>query len=196
MDIADYVILVVLLFSAWDGYRTGLVKQLVRLTGTILAYVVAWQFHGILTPIVDHWLLGTVFKHVHSLSSASIPIVGLLGSGTTIPTVATIAKAVANALSFGVVFYVALIVIRYLGHLLNTLFSLPVLSFVNRVAGLVAGAVVAFMLIAVLINVASYLPASPIKAQIKQSSLAPMFQEPVKELAHIEGSWLSSAKPA
>ena len=98
-----------------------------------------------------------------------------------------IALAIANALSFGITFYVSLLLIRYLGHMLNALFSLPVLSFVNRIAGLLAGAVVAFLLIAVLINFGSFLPASPIKTQIQHSSLAPVFKQPVQELAHLEG---------
>ncbi len=182
MDIADWVIVAVLLFSAWDGYRTGFVAQLVRLFGTVIAYVSAWQFHGLLTPTLDHWLRATVLKHIHSPSV--VPALGLFNTGNT---VGTLAQAIASALSFGIVFYISLIVIRYAGHLLGTVFSLPVLSFVNRVTGLAAGVVVAFLLIAVLISVASYLPMSPVKTQIRHSALAPMFRQPVRELVKIEG---------
>ncbi len=182
MDIADWVIVAILVFSAWDGYRTGLVAQLVRFLGTVLAYVSAWQFHGLLTPTLDHWLRATVLKHMHS--SSLMPALSLFNTGNT---VGTLAQAIASALSFGIVFYVSLIIIRYAGHLLGAVFSLPVLSFVNRVAGLATGVVIAFLLIAVLLSVASYLPMSPVKTQISHSALAPMFRQPIRALIKIEG---------
>lgn len=198
MDIADYVILAILLFSLWDGYRTGFVRQLVRLLGTVIAYVVAWQFHGMMTPWLDHVLSTTLFRHVHSPTVASLapglpaPLFGLLGAkpGAFLP-IPILVKTIASGLSFGIFFYLTLIVIRYLGHFLNTLFSLPVLSFFNRIAGLVAGGVVAYLLIAVCLNVASFLPASPVRSQIVDSALAPMFRQPVSQLEKWEGAWPS-----
>lgn len=182
MDIADWVIVAILLFSAWDGYRTGLVSQLVRFLGTVIAYVSAWQFHGLLTPTLERWLRATVLKHMHTPSAA--PALNLFNTGNTM---GTLAFAIASALSFGIVFYISLVIIRFAGHLLGALFSLPVLSFVNRLAGLAVGVVIAFLLIAVLISVASYLPMSQVKTQIHHSALAPLFRQPVKEFVKIAG---------
>jgi len=195
MDIVDYVMLAILLFSLWDGYRTGLIKQLVRLFGTVVAYFAAWQWHGLLTPWLDHLLLTTLFKHANQnittavQSSIPAPLFGLLGThhGSLLP-ISMLVQTIASALSFGIVFYISLIIIRYLGHLLNSVFSLPVLSFVNRVTGLFAGGVVAYLLIAVCLNVASYLPTSPIRSQILSSSLAPLFRQPVHQLEQWEGA--------
>lgn len=198
MDLADYVILAILVFSLWDGYRTGFVKQLVRLFGTVIAYIAAWQFHGLLTPWLHHLLATTLFKHAvgttGTVSHARVPapLFGLLGTtpGTLLP-IPMLIETIANALSFGIVFYVSLLLIRYVGHLLNSVFSLPVLSFVNRVMGLVAGGIVAYLLVAVVLNVASFLPTSPVRAQIIHSSLAPMFRGPVQQLEKWEGAWPS-----
>ena len=182
MDIADWIILAVLLFSAWEGYRTGFVRQLVRLSGTLLAYVAAWQLSPYVLPYLNPWVLHTLLKNVHSASS--IPIVGMLGTGSNI---AAVAKAIAGAMAFGVVFFVALLLVRYLGHLLNAVFSLPLLNWVNRLLGLGAGLVVAFLIVAVLLDVGTYLPASAVKTQIRESALAPMFSQPVLALERMEG---------
>lgn len=182
MDIADYAILAILVFSVWDGYRTGFVAQLVRLFGTVLAYLAAWQFHSFLTPPIDHWLVSTVFRNVRS--AQTIPVANLFESGSTVPA---LAKAVAGVLSFGAVFFLALILIRYLGWLLNAIVRLPGLSFVNRVLGAAAGLLVAFLIVAVLIDVAAYLPQSTVRTQIENSALAPMFRQPLQELARMEG---------
>ena len=182
MDIADWVILAVLLFSAWDGYRTGLITQLVRLLGTVLAYIAAWQFHGVLVPPLKKWLLENVLKNVHSLKD--VPIVNLLSSGGTVNQ---LGATIANVLAFSVVFYISLLLIRYLGHLLNSVFHLPGLSFFNRMAGLTAGVVVAVLLIAVLIDFAAYIPVPQLKAQINHSTLSPMFKQPIVELAKLTG---------
>ncbi|MCY0892416.1 MAG: CvpA family protein [Acidibacillus sp.] len=183
LDIADIVIIVIIVFSAWDGYRTGFVVQVVRLLGTVLAYVLAWKFHSILTPTLARWLEGTVLKHIHHVTSS--PLFVLFG---TQPTRAGIAMAMGSAISFGIVFYLSLFIIRYVGHLLNVVMSLPVLSLINRFAGLVAGAVIAFVLIAVLISILSYVPVAPLKEQIMHSALAPMFQGLVRQLDKIESS--------
>ncbi len=182
MDIADWIILAILLFSAWEGYRTGFVRQLVRLSGTLVAYVAAWQLSPFVSPYLDTWVTQVLLKNIHSASA--IPIVGMLSTGSN---VAAVAKAIAGALAFGLVFFVALLLVRYLGHLLNAVFSLPLLSWINRLLGLAAGVVVAFLILAVLIDVGTYLPASAVKTQIRQSALAPMFTQPVQELARMEG---------
>ncbi len=180
MDIADWVIIAILLFSAWDGYRTGFVAQVVRLLGTVLAYVSAWQFHAYLTPAIANFLEGSVLKNVHSVTSS--PLFVLFG---TQPTRTDVASAMGNALAFGIVFYLSLLIIRYVGHLLNAVMSLPVLSLVNRFAGLVAGSVIAIALITVMISILSYVPVSPLKTQIMHSSLVPLFNGPVHELDKI-----------
>lgn len=180
MDIADWIILAVLLFSAWDGYRTGLISQLVRLLGTVLAYVSAWQFHAALVPPIKRWILDNALKNAHTLQT--VPIVNLLSSGGNMNQ---LGATIANVIAFGIVFYVSLLVIRYLGHLLNSVFHLPGLSFINRMAGLAAGIVVAVLLIAVLINFAAYIPVPALKAQISHSALSPMFKQPIVELAKV-----------
>ena len=182
MDIADWIILAVLVFSAWDGYRTGLISQLVRLLGTVLAYVSAWKFHSALVPPLRKWLLSNVLKNVHSLKD--VPVVNILSSGGSVHQLGT---TIANVLAFSIVFYVSLLVIRYLGHLLNSVFHLPGLSFFNRMAGMVAGVVVAVLLIAVLINFAAYIPVPELKTQISHSALSPMFKQPIVDLAKMTG---------
>lgn len=188
MDIADYVILLILLFSAFDGYRTGFVAQLVRIFGVVLAYVTAWKFHDVLTPAVEGSVRPLVTRNLHTFGS--VPFFGSLDTGSS---VTQIAHTIAGGVSFGIVFIASLILIRFLGRLLSALMSLPVLSLFNRMGGLVAGVVVAFMLVAVLINVAAYVPLPSLKTQIRHSSLAPMFRQPVQQLERIEG--LTPKKP-
>lgn len=183
MDIADYIILGVLVFSAFDGYRTGFVAQLVRLFGTIVAYIAAWQFHGVLTPVIEGFVRHTLLNGHHAVQNA--PLLRLFGGAAAISRAST---AISGVIAFAIVFYLALIVIRYAGHLLGAVMSLPVLSLVNRVAGMAAGVVVAFLLIAVLINVSMFLPYTPVRQQVHRSVLAPLFQAPVHELQKLEGN--------
>lgn len=189
MDIADYVILLILLFSAFDGYRTGFVAQLVRIFGVVLAYVAAWKFHGALTPAVEGSVRPLVAGNLRSF--ATVPFFGSMATGSS---VAQITHTISGGVSFGIVFIAALILIRFLGRLLSAVMSLPVLSLFNRVGGLVAGVVVAFMMVAVLINVAAYVPLAPLKVQIRHSALVPMFRQPVQQLERIEG--LTPKKPS
>lgn len=173
----------IVVFSSWEGYRTGFVAQVVRLLGTVIAYISAWKLHAFLTPTIAHWLLATVLKHMRYTPSG--PFVVFFGPQ---PSQGDVATAIASAISFGIVFYLSLLVIRYVGYMLNTVMSLPVLSFVNRLAGLAAGFAIAIALIAVLLSILSYVPASPLKEQLAHSKLVPMFKVPVRQLDKIEST--------
>jgi uncharacterized membrane protein required for colicin V production len=181
VDAADYVILAVLAFGAFDGYRSGFVRQLVRLFGTVVAYVAAWKFSFVLMPFATHFVSTTLLRNANAKSIE--PVLGLFGGDTT----ANVSHAIAQALAFGAVFVIALILVRYLGHLLNALMHLPLLSQLNRMLGLVAGLVVAFVVLAIAINVVAYIPSPLLKSQIRHSSLAPVFSAPVAQLTRIEG---------
>nr|NNM89861.1 CvpA family protein [Bacilli bacterium] len=182
MDVVDWIIVAILLFGAWEGYRTGFIRQIVRLFGTLIAYVAAWQLGSFVSPYLYPFVHGTLLKNVKQ--TTNIPIVGMLATGSTVTSVA---HAISGALAFGITFFIVLILVRYLGRLLSAVFSLPVLNFANRVIGLLVGGVVAALLIAVLINVGSYLPASSLKTQLSHSLLAPLFAQPVATLAKMEG---------
>ncbi len=57
MSLLDGIILVFILFFAWNGYRNGLVKEVFRIVGLVLSVFVAFQYAdliaGLLAPYLD-----------------------------------------------------------------------------------------------------------------------------------------------
>ncbi|MCL6548616.1 MAG: CvpA family protein [Alicyclobacillus sp.] len=118
MDLLDLIIVAVVALGGWNGYRTGLLRQVTRLFGTVIAY------------LLSMWLRPYVAPVVRSLHLFPAPQAGAFGS---------VLGDLSDAIAFAGVFAVTFVLLRYAAGLVDALFSLPVLSAVNRLAGLVVG---------------------------------------------------------
>lgn len=153
MDILDLIIVVIVALGGWNGYRLGLFRQITRLFGAVISYGLALWLRPYLSPVIDQFL-----QNAH----ASPPQAGVfhlfLGN-------------LSGAISFTVLFLVSFVLLRYAAGLIDALFSLPLLSTVNRLAGMAAGLVLAIVLVYVASLVAHYFNNPRLQTELSQSAI-------------------------
>lgn len=151
MDVIDLIIVLVLTLGGWNGYRTGLLRQLTRLFGTVIAYVFALWLRPYVAPVVRTWLP----LHTQNQSGLLTPWIGNIDNG----------------IAFALVFIVSFFLLRYAAGLLDALFSLPVLSTVNRLAGLVVGLALAVVFVYVITLLLHYVNDPRLQLQLQNSTI-------------------------
>ncbi|MCL6636789.1 MAG: CvpA family protein [Alicyclobacillus sp.] len=161
MNVLDLVMIAVVALGAWNGYRSGLFRQVTRLFGAVLAYFAGLWLRPYLAPVVAAWL-----------PQAKPAAVG--APATVMPW---LLGDLANALSFLAVFALSFFVLRYCASLLDTLFSLPGLSLLNRAAGLCVGAALAVVLVYVGTLAAHYVQNPRVQNALSQSLLVQWLDE-------------------
>ncbi|SHJ56788.1 membrane protein required for colicin V production [Alicyclobacillus tolerans] len=163
LDALDIIMLLVLLLGAWNGYRTGFIRQVTRLFGGIIAYAVSYWLRPYVAPVIEKW---------HILPN--IP----QGFATEI------FGNLSGAVAFLLIFVVTYLILRYAAGLLETLFSLPVLSFINRLAGLAAGILLTLLFLYIAVLVLHYIHNPALQAQLRHSQFAAWLSGKSLEEAH------------
>ncbi|WP_198850246.1 CvpA family protein [Alicyclobacillus sp. SO9] len=150
MDLLDLIIVIIVALGGWNGYRIGLIRQITRLFGAVLAYFLARWLQPYIAPAI---------KTMHLFPKQNNAFLNqFLGSFD-------------NAAAFAVVFVISFILLRYGVGLIDTLFQLPVLSTVNRLAGLVAGLIFAIVFVYVGALLASYIQQPSVQYQVHNSAV-------------------------
>lgn len=157
MNVVDLVIFVILIVGGWNGYRTGLVRQVTHVFGIVIAYVLAVWLRPYIVPVIEPML-----KKIHWSQPLHSPFHFLLGN-------------LSGMVAFAAVFVVAFVGLRLVGGLVEALFHLPVLSTLNRLAGLVAGLILALVLIYVAVLVVQYINAPGLQAALGNSAVVQWF---------------------
>lgn len=175
----DWVLTTALILFAWNGYRVGLVKQLFRVVGVFLSYLVAKTYAPLLSPYLIQYI-----PTLHP--KAETPLLGIQGTGAsdlyiysnTIKQSATnslqqvAAGSLGYALSFALLFLITYIVIRVAATFMNGIASLPILSFFNKTIGALAGVVFVVILESVVLHILMILPFPTAHQWIGSSGLA------------------------
>ncbi|EPZ42114.1 CvpA family protein [Alicyclobacillus acidoterrestris] len=151
-DVLDFIFFGVIALGGVNGYRLGVVRQVTRLFGAVIAYFVSYWLRPYVAPVIQNM---HVFSNAAKPSAASFLFGNLSG-----------------AIAFGLVFLVTFLLLRYAAGLLDALFSLPVLSFVNRMVGLVAGVALAILFVFVVAMILHYVNTPVIQQQLNHSSVA------------------------
>ncbi len=147
MNTLDYIMIGLVLLGGWNGYRAGMVKQLTRLFGVVIAYALARYLRPYLTPVLEQ-------MHIITQPQGAI---GLLFGN------------VDGAIAFGIIFIVAWLLLRYGAGLLDTLFHLPGLSLLNRLAGFIIGLVIVIVFLYIASLLAQYIPSPALQTALKHS---------------------------
>ncbi|QSO52466.1 CvpA family protein [Alicyclobacillus curvatus] len=153
MNIVDLIIVAIVALGGWNGYRLGIFRQITRLFGAVIAYFVALWLRPYLTPVVDNMLHGVSWMP---------PSTGVFS---------LVLGNLSGAVSFTVLFLVAFLLLRYAAGLIDALFSLPVLSTVNRLAGLIAGLVISIVFVYVATLVAHYINNDRLQSELSGSAI-------------------------
>ncbi|GMA51910.1 hypothetical protein GCM10025857_32670 [Alicyclobacillus contaminans] len=151
LDVLDFILFGIVALGGWNGYRSGLFRQITRLFGAVVAYAISLWLKPYVSPVVASFL--------HTQESGGT-VTGWLG---------LVVGDMSGAVSFALVFIVTWLLLRYAMGLVDTLFQLPVLSTVNRLAGLVVGLALAVLFIYVATLVAHYVQNPWLHMQLQHS---------------------------
>ncbi len=152
LDLLDLIIVGIIALGGWNGYRTGLIRQIMRLFGAVIAYFLSLWLKPYVAPTV------ATFLQRHYTAGNTSGVLGLyLGD-------------LSGAIAFGLVFVVTFLLLRYAIGLVDALFQLPILSTVNRLAGLVVGLILAIVFVFVATLVAGYVNNDWLQTQLHNSS--------------------------
>lgn len=134
----DLILILLLLASAWMGYRQGFLRQLFNLLSLVIALVVAWAGYQQLA---------------HQLASLfSVPILKITVGSLELDMLPL------KILSFLLLFSAVRLLIRWLGSLLGIVHGVPVLSTVNRWLGLCLSVLKTALILFLLFSVLSLFP--------------------------------------
>lgn len=153
MNLVDLIIIVIVALGGWNGYRTGLVRQVTRLFGVVIAYFVSLWLRPYVAPVI-----APVVNRAHWTPSQTGPMHYLLGDFS-------------GAIAFAGVFIITFLLLRFGAGLVDALFRLPVLSLFNRMAGLIAGLVLSIVFVYVASLVAHYVNSPPLQKQLNHSTV-------------------------
>ncbi|BCJ88097.1 CvpA family protein [Effusibacillus dendaii] len=168
MTTADIILSLLLLLFVWNGYRTGLVQQIVGFVGVFAGYWVAKTYSPNVTPLLQQ-LGGNVL-----MSSSSVQ--KTVDSGMA-PLIAPLMQNGYGVLAFILLFAVTVLVIRIVGRFLGIFVRLPGLSFLNRVSGLVVGLVIGVLVLVLVVNVGAFLPVDAVQTALQKSQIAHALQQ-------------------
>jgi uncharacterized membrane protein required for colicin V production len=143
-NIVDIVSAVLLVGSTAYGYHRGLIRQLISLTGFVVAYLVAFTLYGHVADVLRGWLPLTAFGPVEKYEE--------MITGWRLDTY------VYNALAFAILLFTVKIVLNVAGHLLDWLSRVPGLNMANRWTGAVLALAEAAILIVIAVHVVQYIP--------------------------------------
>ncbi len=116
----DVTIGILLLFALIDGYRKGLIMQLVGLATLVLAAIFGGRVAAVILPHLTGWI--------------------------------NITPEVARVLSFALAFAAIAILLTLVGRILQKFIDVVLLSFVNRLAGMVVAVATMMLFLSILLN--------------------------------------------
>ncbi|WP_239984898.1 CvpA family protein [Sporolactobacillus pectinivorans] len=154
----NIIILVLLAWGFFIGFKRGLVLQLVHLAGFVVAYIVAFMYYKQLTPVVKLWV-------PFPTSAAQSGTFSFLGN-------MNLQSAYYQAIAFLMLFIATKIVLAIFGHMLDFLAELPLIRSVNHLTGGLFGFAEFYLVIFILLYVGALTPISGLQSSINSSSLA------------------------
>ncbi|WNB93209.1 CvpA family protein [Bacillus sp. NEB1478] len=170
----DFILFIILLFGFLIGLKRGFIMQLVHLIGFVAAYIVAYLYYDDLAPKLELWI------PYPSSNNGSVSF--LLNS-------ISLEQAYYNAIAFAILFFATKIILQILGSMLDFLAHLPLLHTVNRWLGGLLGFIEIYLIVFILLYVATLVPIGNFQTYYENSWIAqgmvkntPVFSEAVKEM--------------
>ncbi|MCL1630580.1 CvpA family protein [Sporolactobacillus sp. CPB3-1] len=152
------VLLIILASGFFNGFRRGLILQLIHLAGFVIAYVVAMMYSKPLAGTLKFWI-------PFPTSASESSVFQFLGT-------MDLQSAYYQAIAFIILFLATKIILNIIGSTLNFLAELPILRSVNHLGGALIGFIEIYLILFFLLYAGSLTPVSGIQSAIAQSSLA------------------------
>jgi uncharacterized membrane protein required for colicin V production len=157
-NIVDITAAVLLIGGTAYGYHRGLIRQLISLTGFIVAYVIAFAFYDDVAPLLRSWIPLTAFEPVEKYEGI---VRGL-----------RLDVYVYNAIAFALLLFLIKIGLNVAGHLLDWLSRVPGLNMANRWSGALLALAEAALIIVIAVHVIQYVPAGAVRDSFGESRIS------------------------
>lgn len=153
----DLIIGAFVILSGINGWRTGLIRQIVSLVAVFLAWLIAKTSSHLLVPWIQGWF--------------PVPEMAPENPLRLIPGL-DVAAGVHGAVAFVLLFVVAFLAIKLLGSLLDLIAKLPGLSILNRLGGVGLGLLLSVLIAGILVHVLAFLPYDGLQWALQDSEIA------------------------
>lgn len=155
----DIILVLLIALIAYAGKRKGLMASVLSFASVIMAYIASAIFSGPLaaalkdTAVYDMALgrINDMIVQNPTLKNNELLADFMSESGIFLADKA--AMFILGILTSVIVFIIAIIVFKLISKMLNSVFKLPVLNFINSFGGLILGMVEGFMLTYILLAV-------------------------------------------
>lgn len=151
-------IIIILIFGFLVGLKRGFILQIIHLTGSIIAFLVASIKYDDLAPKLTLWIPYPNFTAVSEFDF--------------IFDNADLETAYYRAISFVVIFLGVKLILQIIGSMLDFVASLPVLKTLNGWAGALLGFIEIYLLVFIVLYVSALLPVESVQRSIQNSAVA------------------------
>lgn len=142
MNWLDYVLIFVLIYYLYNGFRQGLVKQVVGLAGFFIAFYCSLRWSGALRSYLDRVLkLDEVFVFLSQESEASLWLVDVI----------------INIVTFLMLMLIISLILSVLIQRLRIINKIPLVGPLNAISGAAIGTLKGLLIIFVFVSVISLL---------------------------------------
>ncbi|MEI5905562.1 CvpA family protein [Bacillus spongiae] len=170
----DLILLIIFVISFLIGLRRGFILQLIHMTGFIVAFVIAYIYHGDLAPKLTLWIPYPALDDQSTLK--------MIFDTTNLD------GAYYRAIAFALIFFSVKIVMQIIGSMLDFLAHFPLLKQFNSLAGAILGFLEIYLIVFILLYISALLPIGLIQTAINESFIAemmikhtPIFSDQFKE---------------
>lgn len=154
----DFILLIMIIMGFFIGMRRGFILQLIHMVGFWVSFLAAYLFFDDLAPRLRLWI---PYPEPEPGSEIGLLIGGI---GTE--------EAFYRAIAFVVIFIAARIVLGMIGSALDFVASIPVLRTLNVWAGGILGLLEIYLIILILLYVASLVPSPALQQALDGSLIA------------------------
>ncbi|HAP32737.1 MAG TPA: hypothetical protein DCQ14_06775 [Firmicutes bacterium] len=142
MNWLDYVLLFILVFSLCNGYRLGLIKQVVGLASFFIAFYLSLRWHGLLRSYLDRYLkLDEVFAVLDAENPASLWLMDVF----------------LNIICFLILMLLISLILSIITKRLSILNHIPIIGSLNALSGAVIGLIKGLLVISLVVSLISLL---------------------------------------
>ncbi|WP_067843353.1 CvpA family protein [Amphibacillus sediminis] len=170
----DIILLILLVLGVFRGLKRGLILQIFHFISFFVAFLVAVNFYDRLAGHLEVFVpYPRIASDQWAFFTDALPL----------------ENAYYNMISFAVLFFGTKVILSIISSMLDFVAELPLLSTVNRVLGAVFGFLEQYLVLFVILYVASLLPIAQVQSALDRSSIAafiieqtPVFSQQIRTL--------------
>lgn len=153
--IADIVVVLIIALSAWSGFKRGFVRSISKLCCIVVSFIAAKLLYGKVSVLISSSPVGEGVRNYingkyETFAQENIPSF-LQSAGIT--TVNSIAETVISLITVIAIIVITYFIAKLVAASLKVFSRLPVISFFNRIAGLITGGLMGVLVCYVVIAI-------------------------------------------